>query len=152
MPPEGEQRAGVKLARPQPELPERAVGGNHTRDATLAEPLLRRRDQLQRLFAGVRCSREVADEAHGLIMMLLVTAIDEGCASSDVTVIRGQEQGVLDVPVEACLSRQEFVLVGIDRRYERGLASVQLSLEADKPLPPVGVISGDLADGHGCVL
>jgi hypothetical protein len=38
MPPEGEQRAGVKLARPQPELPERAVGGNHTRDATLAEP------------------------------------------------------------------------------------------------------------------
>jgi hypothetical protein len=67
----------------------------------------------------------VADEAHGLIMMLLVTAIDEYCASSDVAMARGQKQRVLDVPVEACLSRQEFVLVGVDRRYERGLASMQ---------------------------
>src|SRR5207302_6246828 len=100
MPPEGEQRALVKLGCAQPELPKRAVGGNHPRDATLAEPLLGHRDQLQRLFAGVPCSREVADEAHGLVMLLLVTAIDEGCAASDVTVIRGQEHGVLDAPVE----------------------------------------------------
>jgi hypothetical protein len=94
----------------------------------------------------------VADEPHGLIMLLLVTVIHKGCASSDITVFRGQEQGVLDAPVEARLCRQEFVLVGVDRRYERGLASVQLSLEADEPLPPGGIINGDLSGGHGCAL
>jgi hypothetical protein len=88
----------------------------------------------------------VADEAHGLLMLLLVTAIDESCASSDVTVIRGQEQGVLDSLVEACLSRQEFVLVGVDRRHEAGVVPVQFSLETDEPLPPGGVISSDLSD------
>src|SRR5207249_1275313 len=91
---------------------------------------------------------EVADEADRLVVLLLVAAVQKGCAAPDITSVRGHEQRVSDSAVERRIAGQEIVLVGVDRRDERGLAALELALEVYEPPPAGSVIGGDLVNAH----